>query len=488
MHSTFFCKRDLCFFICVWVFVGLLVMPSDALARKKNKDRKAKITNMALVRYSDKSRKSARSRRRTSKKGVRLKHRISEKSARSRRRTPKKWVRLKHRISEKSIRSRRRTPKRWVHLKHRISEKSVRSRRKTSKRWIRSTHGRFSESTRFNLKATAKRNRSTAKQLKREAKKLMGIPYRYGGISTKGMDCSGLIKKIYAKLFGINLPHNAFLQSRQSFLEKVPSNSLQPGDLIFFGPGKRYIDHVGIYLSNGRFLQATLSDGVSISSLNRYWRSRLIVSKRVKGFDFPPVQPSLASLVKSEQDTSYVTELGYNQALSDKVALSMSTYMQATKSDALFPSLMDTDRNLNPYTDPYELHVRQGFRVAAPIKPFGWLAIAPTVGYVNGYSGDPEGSRQIFGLEAQMSGANSRWSLAMAAARSTYSDVGFGWSMEPWTSLNSMQMALGLHVNISDALRFSVIGARVNNDLSTANGTVQPQSTDDLSFRFDLKF
>lgn len=432
-------------------------MPSDALARKKTKDRKVKRTHMALVRDS---------------------HKTSKKSVRSRRKTSKKPLRLKHKTS-----------KSWVRTKHEASPKRERLKHETSHKRDRLKHETLAKSTRLKLKTSAKKNRSTAKQLKKEAKKLIGTPYRWGGISTKGIDCSGLIKKIYAKLFGIDLPHNAFAQSRQSFLEKVSPNSLQPGDLIFFGPGKRYIDHVGIYLSNGRFLHAALSDGVSVSSLsNRYWRSRFIVSKRVKGFDFPPVHHSLASLVQSEQETSYVTELGYNQALSDTVALSMGTYMQTTKSNVLFPSLMDIDRNLNPYADPSELHVRQGFRVAASIKPFDWLAIAPTVGYVNGYSGDSEGSRQVFGLEAQMGGADSRWSLAMAAARSSHSDVGFGWSMEPWTGMNSLDMALGLHVNLSDALRFSVIGARVNNDLAATSGTGLGPTTDDLSFRFDLTF
>jgi cell wall-associated NlpC family hydrolase len=426
MHSTFLNRSGVCLLACLWVFAALLMMPSEALAHKKSKAHKAKISKTAV----------ARSSRKTTSKSVRSKHKTTLKSARS-----------KHKTSKSA----------GSHLKH-FTQKN-------------------------------KKNRSTVLQLKKEANKLIGTPYRYGGITTDGMDCSGLIKKLYAKLFGINLPHNAFAQSRQGFLEKVPSNSLQPGDLIFFGPGRRHINHVGVYLSNGRFLHAALSEGVSISSLsNSYWRSRFIVSKRVKGFDYPPVHRSLASLIKSEQETSYVTELGYNQALSDKIALSVGTYTQATKTNALFPSLMDATRNLNPYADPSEFHVRQGFRVAAPIKPFGWLAIAPTLGFVEGYNGDPEGSRRILGLEAQMSGADSRWSLAMAAARSMHSDGGFGWSMEPWTGMNSLDMALGLHVNLSDALRFSVIGARVNSDLSATSGNGLGQSADDLSFRFDFSF
>jgi NlpC/P60 family len=124
----------------------------------------------------------------------------------------------------------------------------------------------------------------SADQFKKEIQKYIGIPYRMGGASLKGMDCSGLIKRIYAKLFGIDLPHNSSQQSRLPFLETVSAKDLKTGDLIFFGPRGRRINHVGVYLAEGKFMYAGRRLGVTIASLNtNYWKSRFIVSKRIKG-------------------------------------------------------------------------------------------------------------------------------------------------------------------------------------------------------------
>lgn len=117
-----------------------------------------------------------------------------------------------------------------------------------------------------------------------EIQKFIGIPYRIGGASLKGMDCSGLIKRIYAKLFGLDFPHNSSQQSRLPFLETVSAKDLKTGDLIFFGPRGRRINHVGMYLAEGKFMHAGRRSGVTIASLNtNYWKSRFIVSKRIKG-------------------------------------------------------------------------------------------------------------------------------------------------------------------------------------------------------------
>ena len=121
-------------------------------------------------------------------------------------------------------------------------------------------------------------------QFKDEIQEFIGIPYRRGGAGLKGMDCSGLVKRIYAKLFGINLPHNSSQQSRLPFLKTVSTKDLKTGDLIFFGPQGRRINHVGVYLADGKFMHAGRRSGVTIASLNsRYWKSRFIVSKRIEG-------------------------------------------------------------------------------------------------------------------------------------------------------------------------------------------------------------
>jgi len=120
-----------------------------------------------------------------------------------------------------------------------------------------------------------------------ELDKYIGIPYIRGGTTEKGFDCSGFVRKIYIEFFGIDLPHKSSSQSSLPFMQKVTKDELITGDLVFFsttGKNKR-INHVGIYLSDGRFIHAA-KGGVTISSLdNSYWKARFYVAKRVGNDD-----------------------------------------------------------------------------------------------------------------------------------------------------------------------------------------------------------
>ena len=96
-----------------------------------------------------------------------------------------------------------------------------------------------------------------------------GTRYRVGGLSHKGIDCSGFVYLTYQKLLGVELPRSA---DRQAVLgKKIPTRELRTGDLVFFKTGRRG-RHVGIYLDQGRFIHASTTKGVTISSLSdRYW-------------------------------------------------------------------------------------------------------------------------------------------------------------------------------------------------------------------------
>jgi len=112
------------------------------------------------------------------------------------------------------------------------------------------------------------------------AKKLLDIPYRFGGSSLLGIDCSAYVQKVYG-LIGIDLPRSA----REQFFEGNPvdKGELSIGDLVFFRTYASFPSHVGIYLGNDLFIHAS-SRGkkVTIDSLGTpYYLKRFIGAKRV---------------------------------------------------------------------------------------------------------------------------------------------------------------------------------------------------------------
>jgi cell wall-associated NlpC family hydrolase len=103
---------------------------------------------------------------------------------------------------------------------------------------------------------------------------MRGKPYRYGGYSPQGFDCSGLVHYSYARAGG-QLPRNTNgLWSRS---RTISMSDLRPGDLLFFDQEGKKNSHVGIYLGNRRFVHAPSSGKqVSTASLSDpYWRDHL---------------------------------------------------------------------------------------------------------------------------------------------------------------------------------------------------------------------
>ncbi|MGH3105546.1 MAG: NlpC/P60 family protein [Gaiellaceae bacterium] len=106
------------------------------------------------------------------------------------------------------------------------------------------------------------------------AMQYLGVPYRWGGASPSGFDCSGFIMYVYAKL-GVSLPHNAAAQ--YAYGTPVSRDQLAPGDLVFFDG----LGHNGIYIGGGQFIHAPHSgDVVKISSLSDSWYARTWVGAR----------------------------------------------------------------------------------------------------------------------------------------------------------------------------------------------------------------
>jgi peptidoglycan DL-endopeptidase LytE len=116
-----------------------------------------------------------------------------------------------------------------------------------------------------------------------EAKKNIGVPYSWAGASPEtGFDCSGLIYYSFKKA-GYQISR---LSSSTYYDLGKKVTAPQPGDLVFFNtsiPFKKIVNHMGIYLGNGEFIQASSSKGVRISSVNEsYWKPRVIGYNRLQ--------------------------------------------------------------------------------------------------------------------------------------------------------------------------------------------------------------
>jgi len=111
------------------------------------------------------------------------------------------------------------------------------------------------------------------------ATSLVGVPYKYGGTSpTQGFDCSGFTGFVMLK-YGYTLPRSSRDQAESGRMLKV--KDVKPGDLLFFGKGKR-IDHVAIVVRNARqslqMVHSSSSHGVIVEDLwkSRYWTNRVL--------------------------------------------------------------------------------------------------------------------------------------------------------------------------------------------------------------------
>lgn len=93
----------------------------------------------------------------------------------------------------------------------------------------------------------------------------IGTPYRFGGTSRKGIDCSAFTKELYSKVFNLTIRRNS--RDIFSMVSPVKKDELKEGDLVFFKIHSRSISHVGIYLGNNKFAHAS-SKGVAISNLD----------------------------------------------------------------------------------------------------------------------------------------------------------------------------------------------------------------------------
>ncbi len=122
------------------------------------------------------------------------------------------------------------------------------------------------------------RTSTIAKSLTRSALRFLGTPYVFGGTSTRGFDCSGYVQHVFA-MMGVNIPRTA---DAQYYAGRKVTGGMHAGDLVFFQTYEPGPSHVGIYLGRGRFVHASSSHGVMVSSLgDSYWGPKFIGAKRL---------------------------------------------------------------------------------------------------------------------------------------------------------------------------------------------------------------
>jgi len=342
------------------------------------------------------------------------------------------------------------------------------------------------------------------RELKSELEKHIGTRYKRGGTGRGGFDCSGFVRSMYQKLFGIELPHSAHSQFHLSGLAKMDKSSLQPGDLVFFAATakKKKINHVGIYLDDGQFIHAQSKRGVVISNIDdHYWRTRLVSGKRL---DNKKLQ--IARSFEEWPDTVRDVEGLHEEALSGlQFNCSLIEQNPDTREPAMFNSSSGPKQQFFEFTyvhpvfgaygnlqvgsfyehfdmygdaatvalpadDPYDAYAAysysQGIRIASAIRPFQWLSITPFfVHYNHGHELDcftmPE---RTIGLDVNLCSLDAGWSLSTGLRYASLSSASLRNARIGGPNL--LDLSLTCSRRLSDRLQLAFMGQRLRSTTS----------------------
>lgn len=152
--------------------------------------------------------------------------------------------------------------------------------RKENKGFQKKQNGsKFSDDSKDNLQKESNTQQDLRTRFAVQVQRFIGAPYVWGGASPAGTDCSGMVRTVFRRALGIDLPHSS--QQLFAYGRPVAKDELQLGDLVFFrDPHSSRISHVGIYLDQGQFAHASLSAGVTLSDINSSWYSRIYIGAR----------------------------------------------------------------------------------------------------------------------------------------------------------------------------------------------------------------
>lgn len=375
----------------------------------------------------------------------------------------------------------------------------------------------------------------TEQQFENQLKQFVGIPYRRGGTTTNGLDCSGFVRLVYDQIFGIDLPHSSSAQFKFSDLKKIDQKDLQPGDLIFFGnKGKKRINHVGVYISDNKFIHASSTDGIKVSGLDEsYWKKRFVGTKRhedlTPGFDSGRIRfestlqipvHDKGSLISYRRDDfssndaamqeamdnpasetlnlsdsrQYMHEIGYAHTLATGFDINLSAIHENFEVYTAWPEFgSDTpDTGYLAYDSLSDTADRLGFKLAGAFQPSRWLSIIPSITYFD-YAKKNEdilnAPEWLFGLNTVLVPFHKQWSLSMLlqySEKDNFRDL-----TAPYSRFSSLDLAVKLGIHLSDNLQFSIMGE--HDKRSTAYGIsgdslIMDSETSNVSMSFDFSY
>jgi hypothetical protein len=168
-----------------------------------------------------------------------------------------------------------------------------------------------------------------------------GTPYRFGGNTTAGTDCSGFVQRVFTDFFGMALTRATHSQVTEGVA--VDRGSLQPGDLVFFQTGRRQ-RHVGVYIGNNRFLHSSTRRGVTIDSIDGYYDRTYWTSRRVLTEDVLAAVRSDFARVAQNSTPSRVVMPPPVTSREAATRTDNTARAESARSDAGAPRLRNTNR------------------------------------------------------------------------------------------------------------------------------------------------
>lgn len=124
-------------------------------------------------------------------------------------------------------------------------------------------------------------SKSVQRDVIQTAQSLLGTPYKYGGTTPRGFDCSGFVNYVFRNGAGVALPRETHALVRAG--KPVSGAQLRPADLVYFKIERQKSLHVGIYIGDGKFIHSPSTRGkVNIQRLNKdYWKDRYLGARRL---------------------------------------------------------------------------------------------------------------------------------------------------------------------------------------------------------------